>query len=146
MILIFLINHFFCIAWTTSNLINSSHGKPCKKVSNQSIAFMPIAPPHIHFNFPQRCGSGKKGAIPRVRQATRINDLLLIIDFIIGTKVINLYIQSRNSCFSELNLGKMNAVQFFTFIIKFEDLGMMEHSDSIASNEFLFLKIINCFR
>lgn len=132
MILIFLINHFFCIAWTTSNLINSSHGTPCKKVSNQSIAFMPIAPPHIHFNFPQRCGSGKKGAIPRVRQATRINDLLLIIDCIIGTKVINLYIQSRNSCFSELRIKKIMIKSFCVLCFKIDSwIGYLLYANGI---------------
>ena len=30
---------------------------------------MPFAPPDIHLIFPQMCGSGKKGAKPKVRQS-----------------------------------------------------------------------------
>lgn len=44
-------------------------GNPCITISNQSAGCIPEAPPKIHFNFPHICGSGKKGAKPRVRQA-----------------------------------------------------------------------------
>jgi hypothetical protein len=33
---------------------------------------MPTPPPAIHLSLPQICGSGKKGASPRVRHPNRI--------------------------------------------------------------------------
>lgn len=47
-------------------VISHSQGAPCINASPQSSGCMPVAPPKIHFNLPQICGSGAKGASPNV--------------------------------------------------------------------------------
>lgn len=69
--------------------INRIQGVPCIKTSNQSIPVIPIAPPFIHFSFPQICGSGTKGANPIDKLAIAQNDLLTLI------KLISLFIYSQ---------------------------------------------------
>ncbi len=61
--------------------IKSINGKPCNTTSNQSIKAMPLAPPKIHFNLPTICGSGKKGAKPKVRHSRIISFQLFMNSF-----------------------------------------------------------------
>ena len=59
--------------------INSNiQGVPCKKKSNQSMNFMPFAPPQIHFSLPKICGSGEKGARHKVSAMTTNIGMLLM--------------------------------------------------------------------
>ena len=62
--------------------ISKTKGRLCNTISNQSLGAIPEAPPATHFSLPQRCGSGKNGAIPRVRHPKIMIFQLLYNDFI----------------------------------------------------------------
>lgn len=62
---------------------------PCKKVSNQSIGFIPFAPPAIQRSLPQICGSGKKGASPKVSDINNHN--LMFFMFVLFLISSNLF-------------------------------------------------------
>lgn len=64
--------YFFLIINTlTAVNINQSQGAPCINKSPQSIICIPFAPPKTHLIFPKTCGSGTKGANPRVSEAIK---------------------------------------------------------------------------
>ena len=50
---------YFLRTFMNSNLISRTNGNPCKRTSNQSMGFIPVAPPNIHFTLPRIWGSGK---------------------------------------------------------------------------------------
>ena len=62
--------------------ISKTKGRLCNTISNQSLGAIPEAPPATHFSLPQRWGSGKNGAIPRVRHPKIMIFQLLYNDFI----------------------------------------------------------------
>ncbi len=76
----------FCIKLRIRESISNIQGMPCIVKSNQSTARIPSVPDKIHLSFSQTCGSGVKGAKPRVMASTNHNPGLNINLFLFGTK------------------------------------------------------------
>ena len=65
------------------SLINNAQGMAWYTKSNQSKAAIPLAPPAIHLILPHICGSGTKGAKPKVRLRIMTNRQLLMVAFML---------------------------------------------------------------
>ena len=105
--------------------MRSRKGTPCKKVSNQSMSSMPIAPPLIHLILPQICGSGEKGANPKVTQTKAMNPMFLIKNLIrlfITLNIFNNYhlFSKKKRLESPLKFLSFLASQSYTSIFNFE--------------------------
>jgi len=112
---------YFFTTFMTNILINNTNGDPCKSTSNQSIGFIPVAPPNIHFNLPRIWGSGKKGASPRVRHKIKISFQLFKISIDLFSNSLYESLNFINTIFCQkFNKGRANncALCLFSCLLK----------------------------